>query len=172
MDRVLLSTFVAILLTGCQVQDPFAVFGPPRVPAPKTAQSTPYYPPTNTASNQPPVPAPTATPRMSVSAESSPPPPAPTNRFATDSADRDPIRIVENPSAARTASAPSRTLSPSGSQAPLQPPLQSPPPSTVPTNGKSSRVFRTDPAVAPASFQQSSPTFTETVPPNGQWRAR
>jgi hypothetical protein len=172
MDRVLLSILASGLLAGCQVQDPFAAFGPSRVPAPKTAQSAPYYPPTNSASKQPRVPASTATPRMSVSAEGNPPPPTTPSRLATDSADREPIRIVENPSATRTASAPSRSLLPSGSQAPAQPPLQSPPSPTVPTNGKSSGIFRTDPAVAPASFKQSSPTFIETAPANGQWRAR
>src|SRR5262245_30008255 len=152
MDRVLLSILASGLLAGCQVQDPFAAFGPSRVPAPKTAQSAPYYPPTNTASTQPPIPAPTASSRMSVSAEGNPTPPTTSpSRLATDSSDREPIRIVENPSATRTASAPSRTLSPSGSQAPSQPPLQPPPP---PTNGKSSGNFRTDPAVAPASFKQ------------------
>lgn len=172
MNRVLLSILASGLVAGCQVQDPFAAFGPSRVPAPKTAQTAPYYPPTNTASKQPPAPAATAAPRMSVSAEGNPLPPATPSRLAADYADREPIRIVENPSGTRTASAPSRSRSPSGSQAPSQPPLQLPPPPTVPTNGKSSGVFRTDPAVAPTSFKQSSPTFIETAPANGQWRAR
>src|SRR5438552_2409440 len=98
MERVLLSIFAAALLAGCQVQDPFAAFGPPRVPSPTTAQTAPYYPPNGSAAKQPSAPASTATPRISVSSEGNPPPPTTRSRFVADSADRDPIRIVENPS--------------------------------------------------------------------------
>ncbi len=172
MERVLLSVFAAVALSGCQVQDPFAVFGPPRVPAPKTAQTAPYYPPTSSASKQPPPPASTSSPRLSVSAEGTSPPPTSPTRFAADSADREPIRIVENPSGTRTASAPSRSLTPSGAPIPSQPPSQPPTAPKMPGSGKSSGLFRTDSAVAPASYQPSSPAFTEAAPATGQWRAR
>jgi len=108
MLRILLVVTAVAAIAGCQVQDPFAAFGPPRVPAPKTAQSTPYYPTTADAKSASPPP-PTGSPRISVSADDKKQTPAALTRFASDPADRQPIRIVENPSAGtRTATAPSR----------------------------------------------------------------
>ena len=108
MLRILLVVTAAAALTGCQVQDPFAAFGPPRVPAPKTAQSTPYYPTTADAKAAT-APPPASSPRLSVSADDKKQTPAASTRFASDPADRQPIRIVENPSAGtRTATAPTR----------------------------------------------------------------
>jgi len=172
MQRVLFSTLAAALLTGCQVQDPFAAFGPPRVPAPKTAQTAPYYPPTGTAAKQPLAPATTSTPRLSVSAEGNPAPLTSPSRFAAESTDREQIRIVENPSSTRTASAATRSPTPSGVQTPPQPPSQPSTTPKMPTSGKSSGVFRSDPAVAPAAYKQSSPAFVEPAAADGQWRAR
>jgi len=187
MQRVLLPIFTAALLAGCQVQDPFAAFGPSRVPSPKTAQSAPYYPPTSTASKQPPAPPP-ATPRISVSAESNPPL-AILSRFKADAADREPIRIVENPSATRTASAPSRTQTPGTTTSPSQPLAPPAGPARLPANGKpaspqsalppksasptaTSPSYRTDPAIAPATFYQPAPAFIESTPATGEWRTR
>jgi hypothetical protein len=86
-----------------------AVFGPYKVPAPSTAQVSPYYPPTGTTAKQPIEK--TTAPRVSVSVET-PPPPISASRFATDPADRQPIRVVENPSATtRTAAATNRGAS-------------------------------------------------------------
>jgi hypothetical protein len=169
MRRVLLSIFAAAFVAGCQVQDPFAAFGPPRVPSPTTAQTAPYYPPTGSAAKQPPAAASAPTPRLSVSAESNPPLPTTRSRFVADSADREPIRIVENPSPTRTASAANRNPAPKNPSAPQQPTAQPPVPAKAPPSGKTtspqSGNFRTDPAVAPATFIESSAAA-------GQWRSR
>ena len=115
MLRILLVVTAAAAIAGCPVQDPFAAFGPPRVPGARKAQSTPSYPTTAAATN----PADAAESRngaaageqsasMSVSADDKKQTPAASTRFASDPADRQPIRIVENPSAGtRTATAPS-----------------------------------------------------------------
>jgi len=109
MLQILLVVTAAAAIAGCQVQDPFAAFGPPRVPAPKTAQSTPYYPTTADATKASAAPPPASSPRVSVSADDKKQMPAASTRIASDPADRQPIRIVENPSAGtRTATAPSR----------------------------------------------------------------
>jgi hypothetical protein len=109
MLRILLVVTAAAAIAGCQVQDPFAAFGPPRVPAPKTAQSTPYYPSPTDGTKSAAAPPPASSPRLSVSADDKKPAPAGSTRFASDPADRQPIRIVENPSAGtRTATAPTR----------------------------------------------------------------
>ena len=174
MQRVLLSIFAAALLAGCQVQDPFAAFGPRRVPSPTTAQTAPYYPPSASASKQAPAPTTAPSPRISVSAENNPPLPTDRARFVADSADREPIRIVENPSATRTASAANR-LTPSTAPAPSQLPTPPPTQPKVPASGKSppqSGIFRADPAVVPATYKQASPAFNEPASAEGQWRAR
>lgn len=169
MKRLSLLMLSAVFLAGCQVQDPFAVFGPPRVPAPTTAQSAPYYPPTASAPKQPTAIAPAISPRISVSAEDKPSPLNSGSRFAAESTDREPIRIVENPSPTRTASASSRSQTPTPGAIPMQLPAQPAGPPKLPPGGKltspQSGVFKTDPAVAPA-------TFIESAPASGQWRAR
>src|SRR5262245_38983739 len=97
MERLALAMIAGLLAAGCQVQNPLAI-GPPRVPAPNSAQATPYYPTTANVpkSGAPAAPSP-AQPRISVSAETQPPPAPIRSRLAADSADRESIRIVENP---------------------------------------------------------------------------
>jgi len=109
MQRALLLAIAAALMAGCQWQNPFAAFGPSRVPAPTTHQTPPYYPPTPTSPRplgpQPAIP----NQRLSVSAEGvSIGPPTRSGTFA-DPSDRSPIRVVENPQAtARLATAAGR----------------------------------------------------------------
>src|SRR5205809_199927 len=94
MERVLLSIFAAALLAGCQVQDPFAAFGPPRVPSPTTAQTAPYYPPTGSASKQPSA-QPAAPAKAPPGGKTTPPQ---SGIFRTDAAVT-PAAFVESPSA-------------------------------------------------------------------------
>jgi hypothetical protein len=109
MERALLLLIAAALAAGCQSQNPFAAFGPSRVPAPTTHQTPPYYPPTATT----PLPSgsrsDTLNQRLSVSAEGiSVAPPSRSGSFA-DPNDRSPIRVVENPEAtARLAAVPAK----------------------------------------------------------------
>src|SRR6476660_176597 len=113
MDRLLL-LLTAILTAGagCKTNNPVAAFGPPTVPAPKTLQAPPYYPgganPTGALSAPP-----SASGRLSVSAEGNSPSTLARSTNRSEPAEREPIRIVENPSAAtRTAAVPSRDTSP------------------------------------------------------------
>jgi hypothetical protein len=157
MKRVLL-LWGAIALGGCQVQNPFAAFGPPRVPAPTTAESLPYYPPTATATQRTSPATPAASPRLSVSAEGNSVAQVPRSRFVADPADREPIRIVDNPAAAtRTASSAARTAAPA-----VSPPVQGAQPAGV-------APIRSVPAAAPGGAPQSgyappgkSPAFNRT----------
>jgi hypothetical protein len=117
LKRFLLIVSSVLACAGCQSADPLAAFGPYRVPAPTTAQPAPYYPANGTAA---PVVSEKAAPtRVSVSAEG-PLVPASQPRFAAEPSDREPIRVVENPTAnTRTAAAPSRTT-------PAEPPPTTP----------------------------------------------
>jgi hypothetical protein len=179
MERVLLLIAATATAAGCQMRSPLAAFGPLTVPAPTTLDSAPYYP--STTAQQPPPPAtPPASNRLSVSAEGK----APLTRsaMAPAAADREAIRIVENPTAAtRTAAVPARSTSssapaatPAGQQPVSRP--ASPPPSisSPPANPPTSRTpLRSDSAVIPAAYQQqATPAFVEPPQPAGQWRAR
>jgi hypothetical protein len=185
MQRVVILILAPLCLAGCQVQDPFAVFGPQRVPAPSTVQSSPYYPPTAGAAKPPPLASAAGSPRLSVSAESAPLPLlVPTPRLAAEPGDAEQIRIVENPNPpTRTATVPSRPTTPSKAQqqpGPLMPvPTKSgekPPQSRLvpegPQGGPSATVARFDSAVAPASFNQPGSPFRETATAADQWRTR
>ena len=187
MERVLLLPVAAALLAGCQSQNPFVAFGPPTVPSPTTSQTAPYYPPTAIGPKQTTANAPFASPRISVSAEGNSAPPLPRSSFVADPADREPIRVVENPSPpTRTAAATGRGPKTGNGQPPagLQPPAKSAAPSKntpTPQSGYFPRGrspagsppgFRADPAVVPAGYQQVAPTFTETPMADGQWRAK
>src|SRR5262245_49421225 len=98
------------LLAGCQAQHPFAASGPARVPPPGMDSPAPYYPPPSGAIAAPPKASPPAMgSRASISAETAPLATS-SPGIAADPADREPIRIVENPApAARTAAAPARS---------------------------------------------------------------
>src|SRR4029079_17522931 len=131
MTRMILLLFAAALAAGCQTQNPYAAFGPGKVPSPTTSQP-PYYPPAagprlpSSASSG-------ASPRLSVSAEgatSNPPP----SRFVGEAGDREPIRIVENPATtARTASVPARAATPTNPLPASQPRSSAPPSSPQPS---------------------------------------
>ena len=142
--------------------------------------------------------APAKSPRVSVSAEGTAPAPS-RAPIVADAADRQPIQIVENSSpAVRTANASTRGM-PTGIQAtPASSlPATSPPPPanrsiTAPPSSQSLNApSRITPAasrlrgfavqddrvagssgVAPASYQQPVPTFSEATSVDGQWRAR
>ena len=138
-------------------------------------------------------------PRVSVSAEGTATSPSRT-AIVADPADREPIRIVEsNSPAVRTANANTRggagsatgaATVPSGN---IQPPPNRVPASPLPANGQSGYApAGTSPAtsrmrgfgttvgdaksipggVAPASYSQPVPTFSEATAADGQWRAR
>jgi hypothetical protein len=209
MGRVVL-LLGAVALAGCQAQNPYAAFGPPRVPAPTTSQSLPYYPPSAGAAalQGSGASASAASTRMNVSAEGQPSIQPSRAGLAADPADREPIRVVENAAGGtRTASAAGRATAeptnnqptsrpPSGSAGANQstPPRQQPPgapqlnyapteksPSlsrmrgffvAQPAKSDGTAGFRSDPAVAPAAFQQAAPTFVEAPAAAGQWRAR
>lgn len=193
MERFVVLLSAMGLLAGCQSQNPFAAFGPPTVPSPTTTQAIPYYPPTTAASNRTTASITAPSTRISVSAEDTTPPPPPRATNVANAADRETIRIVENPAAqTRTASAANRSPT-TGSPPPanpavppaLQPVPVNPLPNGTPVNSPQSkfvpsppspaalpRGFRADPAVAPASYQQPISAFSETPMANGQWRAR
>jgi hypothetical protein len=176
-----LAVFAVCNLAGCQSQSPFAAFGSATVPAPKTTQSAPYYPPNPTAST-PTAETRVASPRLSVSAEDRSAIAIPRSKFLADPADREPIRIVDNPSAAtRTATSTNRTAPATNSPAPmaLPPAINTPaattnrlPPPPSAGSQKGAMKFRTDTAVTPASYQQPAATFVETPAASSQWRAR
>jgi hypothetical protein len=187
MQRLLAIIALMAISVGCQAENPFAFFGPARVPAPGAQSQAPYYPPTGSASTQPigstAVPAASplarsssaATVRPSVSADNTMSVSSGSS-FVTDAGDREPIRIVENPSpAARTATAPAFG---NGSAPPgATPSTISPPPqnnnrgyTTPSTSGKMSGNSGRDSSVAPASYEQS--LAPQMGGPSGQWRAR
>jgi hypothetical protein len=157
-----------VLATGCQVQNPLAAFSP-RIASPTTSQA-PYYPPSATAP-QPARAAVSASPRLSVSAETNAAPPPSSRTLIADATDREPIRVVENPAGARTASSGNRTSAPAGNQAPRTlPPINAIP--RQPGSAPQSRNIVSDAVVMPAAYQQNIPAFTESAPASGQWRAR
>jgi hypothetical protein len=161
MRRLLPLIIAASAAAGCKSNNTFAPFGPQTVPAPATLQ-TPYYPPTS-ATTQP-----TKSPseRLSVSAQTQPIVSSSIAKTAPEPADREPIRIVENPAAAaRMATANSRSTAPANSSAqpvqPLAPPSKTAAPPVDPR--RSSVIY--DPGVRQAAFEQAQPAA-------GQWRAR
>jgi hypothetical protein len=163
-----------VLLTGCQAQNPFAAFGPARVPPPGMDSPAPYYPPTpSTIAAPPKTSSPSAGSRASISAEPTPLATAASTSIIAEAADKDPIRIVENSSpAARTATAPTRATDATRSAIPTTaaPPSASPansPGTLAPSSGASNR-YRLDQSVAPSSYQ--TPATSDAAP--GQWRAR
>jgi len=164
MDRLLLLFMALAVASGCKANNPAAAFGPPRVAAPKTLQAPPYYPAgSNPGQATPPPP---ISGRLSVSAEGNPAPLPAGSIGRSDPAEREPIRIVENPGAtARTATLPLRDSPP---QSTPKSPAASPPAATP--SGRS--ATRKDGAVMPAAYQQAAPTFVEPTPATGQWRAR
>jgi hypothetical protein len=156
MKRVLL-LLVILAMGGCQSQNPYAAFGPQRVPAPTTSEALPYYPPTAATNAAERGSATTAapSPRMSVSAEGGAST-APRGTFAADPADREPIRVVENPAAARTASAAARTAPPAVNK-------------SVPSAQPAGGANKSPPAAAPSGAPQSghspsgrAPAFNRT----------
>jgi hypothetical protein len=206
MMRVLAILSAIALAAGCRANDPnpFAAFGAATIPPPtiEVPGSGPYYPapaagsatPTPPANSLPSISVPsggTTAPQPSIprpySFGSLAPSGSPsTSSFATDPADREPIRVVEAaPSAIRVATAPtSGSRSPgvveatptarepirafntnsSGRTTTIPPyePLFGRPPAT---NGlKSSGTYRADGSVQPAAYQQPGD--------GGQWRSR
>jgi len=152
--------FGVVALAGCQSQNPYALFGPHRVPTPGIGTPAPYYPANVSAAPGAATPTAGSTGRVSVSADAAPPLSA-TTSAAANSADKEQIRIVENPQpAVRTAASP---RSPGTSGTIATPPSGSAlPPST---SGKSSQSTRTDTSVTPAGYEQPAPA-------TGQWKAR
>lgn len=167
MVRALGRFCLVILVAGCQAQNPYAPFGPPTIPAP-AANQLPYYPPD--AANAAAAPAATATrPSISVSGPSSD---LPRSTVTSNAADREPIRIVENPDPTRTADSrrgkpqPQPVARPQSGQ-----PAPAPPQS--PLRNATGQRSRPDAAVQPASHQSASPAvFQETAPATGAWRQR
>lgn len=197
MTRLLV--LVTTVVAGCQSQSPYAMVGPATVPAPTTAQTPPYYPPPS--GGQPP--GATASTRPSVSAEGSiaatpgsiaATPARPS--FTAEPSDREPLRIVENPTPTRTAAAPGRTNNPAGkSLPPATAPRGLPAPGTAPNSlrtppassnaptsylppaashlrGLGSSVPGSGAGVIPASYQQGAQVFVEAPAGGEQWRAR
>jgi hypothetical protein len=172
MPRVLLFVCLGAAAIGCQAQNPYAAFGPPTIPSPASNQ-LPYYPPgTASAATQP-----TATvsrPSVSVSGPSTV---APRSPITAEASDREPIRIVENVTPTRTASAGRPGVSSPGQPSPNPPhaPMSSgqPLPKTSPGSNQSGQNHVLDSQVAPATYQQrASGGFSEKPATPGQWRAR
>ena len=172
-----------VVATGCQVQNPYAAFGPATVPPPGMQTPAPYYPPTTPAIAAPPKSGPSTGSRASISAESTPLVATPRPSVVAEASDREPIRIVENPAPiARTATAPTRSAAPGG-QSPSGGPISTQPstapvttaPSrpfgTAPTSGGASTNYTLDRSVAPASYQ-TAPAAPTGSTASGQWRAR
>jgi hypothetical protein len=159
---------------GCQSQNPFAAIGPQTVPAPGSAQTPPYYPPSTNPTSATKAGAPAASTRISVSADRSPSGQSNSPTLVADPADREPIRVVENPQPpTRTASSGARTA-PSTAPSATQP-APAPPANVLPatkSKGPSGAGVRIDPSVAPASYEQPAQGFVESKPASGQWRAR
>jgi hypothetical protein len=183
MQRALAGMAVIAVATGCQVQNPYAAFGPATVPPPGMQTPSPYYPPTTPALAAPPKSGPSAGSRASISAESTPLALAPRAGIVAEASDREPIRIVENPApVARTAAAPSRSATPAGqtpsggpiSTQPSPAPATTPPSrpfGTAPAPGGASTNYTLDRSVAPATFQ-ATPATPAGSAASGQWRAR
>lgn len=166
---------VCSLLVGCSMQNPYALFGPSRVPSPASAEISPYYPAGVTAvapskSDQ----ALSTRPSISVSTVSEPLAAVPASTSGEE-----PIRIAENPAAPRTSSmfqslpvASPSNASPSAIM-PAPANLLPPPPSANPAGSfKSGSRVVSDPSVAPATYQHSAPSMRQSLPAPGQWRAR
>lgn len=159
MARALCLMFAACS-AGCSVQNPYALFGPAKVPAPASAEVAPYYPSSIAA-----VPkrdaheAPIATrPSISVASPATPGFPPSSNQAQTE----EPIRIAELPVAERKQS----RSSPPGNQLPNAPTQQ-----PAPLPPKASH-FRRDPGVVPASSTTAIPGISESTEATGQWRKR
>jgi hypothetical protein len=154
MKRAMALALLAVL-TGCQSQNPYSMFGPNRVPTPGTQGQAPYYPATPGAAAG-------GVSRPSISADSSAPPVS-SRSLAADSSDKEPIRIVENPApAARTATSGATrnsgsSAAPSGGQ------------QAEPTRDKSSRSGRASETVVPASFESAA---VESASAAGAWKSR
>ena len=151
------------------------------------------------AANAPPAATVARPARLSVSAEGTASAAAPPSAIVADAADREQVRIVEsNAPAARTANAaargnpapgiqpapaagtPSGQIQPPSNRVPVTPGGNSgyAPPGASPATSRM-RGFAAAPSttneaktVAPASYQQMTPTFSEATPADGQWRAR
>ena len=171
MQRTGVVIAASLLLAGCQAQNPFAAFGPARVPPPGMDATAPYYPPSpGTIAAPPSQSSPATGTRASISAPSSPLGSS-SPSIVAEPADREPIRIVENPApAARTAAVPARSPAPaSGSNTPpASPPSTRPAGPTAPTSGASSS-FRWDQNVTPSSYQTPAASTDASI---GQWRPR
>jgi hypothetical protein len=151
----------AVMLGGCQAQNPYALFGSQRVPTPGMQTPAPYYPANASAAPAANSTGTAASGRLSVSASAAPSQAAVT---ISDAGDKQPIQIVENPApAARTAN----TGATRSAGTPLTPAASSPASTAplAPTSGKSSRLIRTDSNVAPASYEQAAA-------PSTGWRVR
>jgi hypothetical protein len=159
MNRVLVLGGAMTILVGCQTQNPYSAFGPPTVPAPASQPAHSYSLPAAPRSSAT---SPATNSRASVSAEGTTGPIA-SQSIATNPADSQPIRIVESPSKARSGHSPSGAAPANGGTGGYAPPSGS---------DKRSGSMRTDTSVVPAGYQQRAPTFAETPPLNGQWRAR
>jgi hypothetical protein len=150
------------MFAGCQTQNPLAAFGPATIDAPRSAQAPPYYPPTTLTGDKTSSPSSgatstAATPRLNVSAETvalSVP-----QKTTAQQADQEPIRIVENPTAAaKTASASQRDIRPSNTSAPG---THSATPTTVPPNN-----------LPASSINTKQSGLSPTRPPIGLSRTR
>ena len=183
MQRALAGLAAIVVATGCQVQNPYAAFGPATVPPPGMQAPAPYYPPATPANAAPPKNGPATGSRASISAESTPLALTPRPGLVAEASDREPIRIVENPApVTRTAAAPTRSATPTG-QTPSGSPISTQPstapattgPSrplgTAPAPGGASTNYTVDRSVAPASYQTAPATPTGSAA-SGQWRAR
>jgi hypothetical protein len=168
-----LASCALVVLAGCQAGNPYAAFGPATIPAPGMQTPAPYYAATATAS--PPSSAGIAEPAGSHAYE------APASRFMADSSDSQPIRIVENPAAIRTATAPA-SASPSPNAGPQAAPGSVPPAAAPPIRDRlrgfipaspamGHPATRLDPRVVPAAYQQPG-TFAEPPAAAGLWKAR
>jgi hypothetical protein len=168
MPRVLCSICLFALVAGCQAQNPYAAFGPPRIPAP-AANQLPYYPPGGASAAAQPA-ASSTRPSVSVSGPSSV---ATRSSIAVDAADREPIRIVENAAPTRTADLGRGKSQPQVAPQPIRPPQSLPPGPVTPPKNATGQSARVDAAVKPASHESPEQgAFREAAPATGQWRAR
>jgi hypothetical protein len=211
MTRVLVVLSALALAAGCRTPEsnPFAAIGPATIPPPTIEMPGSYYttPPGAAAGAAAPLPA-NSLPSISVpSGGSAAPQPsiprapysfgslapgsASAPSFAADSADREPIRIVEAaPSEARIATAPRSTPSVVEAAPAAREPIRAfnsgPAPKTYtpepykpafgqpPASGfKSSGSFPIGSGVQPAAYQYAVPAFVESPSSGGgHWRAR
>jgi hypothetical protein len=180
MQSKLAAWVLVALLAGCQARNPYAAFGPATIPAPGMQAPQPYYPATASTASPPPA--------IGSSAASGPTAaPLPGTAFVADATDNQPIRIVENPAALRTATAPATPTggAPVGSESyPAAQPgaerttspalnrLRGFIPAAPATHGTAPATFHADPRVAPAGYQQPLSGFSEAPAAAGQWKAR